>query len=93
MAAMPVLTSAHDAVLALFDLLPEDIDADADLVAGLLGVLQAEAARLLDELETAGDNVDDGRRAVRSSRSSPRSPTASRAPTRSASPRSATLSP
>jgi hypothetical protein len=54
MAAMPVLTSAHDAVLALFDLLPEDIEADADLVAGLLGVLQAEAARLLDQLETAG---------------------------------------
>jgi predicted ArsR family transcriptional regulator len=37
------------------DWLPEDGDADAKVVADLLGIPEAEAARLLDELETAGD--------------------------------------
>jgi DNA-binding IclR family transcriptional regulator len=54
---MAVLTPAHDAVLALLDWLPEDVEADAQVVAGLLGIPEAEAARLLDELETAGDLV------------------------------------
>ena len=49
---MPVLTPSHDAVLALLDALPEG--ADAERVAELLGVPEAEAMRLLDELETAG---------------------------------------
>jgi hypothetical protein len=48
-------TPAHDAVLALLDGLPEDVEVDAGLVAGLLGVPQAEGARLLDKLEAAGD--------------------------------------
>jgi len=52
---MVALTPAHDAVLARLDWLPEDIAADAELVAHLLGVAEAEAARLLDELEAAGD--------------------------------------
>jgi len=43
------------AVLARIDWVHEDVEADAELVAGLLGVPEAEAARLLDELETAGD--------------------------------------
>jgi DNA-binding IclR family transcriptional regulator len=51
---MAVLTPSHDAVLALIDGLPEDVEADAGLVATLLGVPEAEAARLLDELEAAG---------------------------------------
>jgi DNA-binding IclR family transcriptional regulator len=51
------LTPAHDAVLALLDWLPEDVEADAGLVADLLGVPEAEAAQLLDELEAAGDLV------------------------------------
>jgi hypothetical protein len=55
MASMVTLTPAHSAVLALLDWLPEDIEADAELVAHLLGVPEAEAARLLDELEAAGD--------------------------------------
>jgi len=55
MASMVTLTPAHNAVLALLDGLPEDIEADAELVALLLGVREAEAARLLDELEAAGD--------------------------------------
>jgi hypothetical protein len=41
------------AVLARIDWLHEDVEADAELVAYLLGI--AEAARLLDELEAAGD--------------------------------------
>jgi DNA-binding IclR family transcriptional regulator len=50
-----VLTPSHDAVLALLDLLPEGAVADAELVAELLRVPEPEAARLLDELEAAGD--------------------------------------
>jgi hypothetical protein len=49
------LTPAHDAVLALLDGLPEDVEANAGLVAGLLGVPQAEGAPLLDKLAAAGD--------------------------------------
>jgi hypothetical protein len=45
----------HDAVLALLDWLPEDVEADAEVVGDLLGIPEAEAARLLDELEAAGD--------------------------------------
>jgi DNA-binding IclR family transcriptional regulator len=52
---MAALTPAHNAVLALLDWLPEDIEANAERVAHLLGVPEAEAARLLDELEAAGD--------------------------------------
>jgi DNA-binding IclR family transcriptional regulator len=52
---MAALTPTRDAVLALLDWLPEDRDADATLVAELLRIPEAEAARLLDELEAAGD--------------------------------------
>jgi hypothetical protein len=52
---MAALTPAHDAVLALIDWLPEDVEVDAELVADLLRLPEAEAARLLDELEVAGD--------------------------------------
>lgn len=45
---------AHDAVLALLDWLPEDVAPDAELVAELLNVPEAEALRLLEELEVAG---------------------------------------
>lgn len=51
---MPVLTPAHDAVLALLDWLPEDAEPTAELVAGLLRIPEAEAARLLEDLEAAG---------------------------------------
>jgi hypothetical protein len=51
---VPDLTPAHAAVLALLDWLPEDVEPDAALVADLLGVLETEATRLLDELEAAG---------------------------------------
>jgi DNA-binding IclR family transcriptional regulator len=49
------LTSFHEAVLRLLDWLPEDVDADAALVAQLLRIPEAEALRLLEELEEAGD--------------------------------------
>jgi DNA-binding IclR family transcriptional regulator len=52
---MAPLTPAHDAGLALLDWLPEDVEADAEVVADLLGIPEAAAARLLDELEAAGD--------------------------------------
>jgi DNA-binding IclR family transcriptional regulator len=52
---MAALTPAHDAVLALLDWLPEDAVADPELIAELLGVPEGQAARLLDELEAAGD--------------------------------------
>jgi DNA-binding IclR family transcriptional regulator len=52
---MAALTPAHDAVLALLDWLPENVEADAEVVADLLGIPEAEAARLQDELEAAGD--------------------------------------
>ena len=52
---MAALTPAHDAVLALLDWLPEDVEADAEVVGDLLGIPEAEAARLVDELEAAGD--------------------------------------
>jgi predicted ArsR family transcriptional regulator len=52
---MAVLTPAHDAVFALIDWLPENVEADAKVVADLLGIPEAAAARLLDELEAAGD--------------------------------------
>jgi DNA-binding IclR family transcriptional regulator len=45
---------AHDAVLALLDWLPKDVAPDAELVAELLNVPEAEALRLLEELEVAG---------------------------------------
>ena len=45
---------AHDAVLALVAWLPEEAEADAVLIAHLLGVPETEAAKLLDELEAAG---------------------------------------
>src|SRR4029453_13198042 len=48
-------TSGHDAVLALLDWLPEDVDADAEVVADLLRIPEAEAARLLAVLEENGD--------------------------------------
>jgi hypothetical protein len=48
-------TAAHDAVLALLGSLPAHCDADAALVAGVLGWPEPEVARLLDELEAAGD--------------------------------------
>jgi DNA-binding IclR family transcriptional regulator len=48
-------TPAHDAVLGVLDSLPEDCEADAELVAQLLGWPEPEVARLLDELEAAGD--------------------------------------
>jgi DNA-binding IclR family transcriptional regulator len=48
------LTPAHDAVLAVIDWLPDGVAADAALVAKLLDVPEAEAARLLDQLEAAG---------------------------------------
>jgi DNA-binding MarR family transcriptional regulator len=51
---MSVLTPSHDAVLALLDWLPADTDATAALVAELLAISEAEAARLLDDLEAAG---------------------------------------
>jgi len=51
---MAVLTPSHDAVLALLDWLPEDVEADAELVADLLRIPEGEALRLLDELEAAG---------------------------------------
>jgi DNA-binding IscR family transcriptional regulator len=51
---MATLTPAHDAVLALIDSLPQDVEADAERVADLLRVPEVEAARLLDELEAAG---------------------------------------
>jgi DNA-binding IclR family transcriptional regulator len=52
---MVVLTDTHHAVLALLDWLPDDVEADAEVVADLLGIPEAETARLLDELEAAGD--------------------------------------
>ena len=51
---MPDLTSAHEAVLALLDALPAGSVVDAEEVADLLDVSEAEATRLLDELEAAG---------------------------------------
>jgi DNA-binding IclR family transcriptional regulator len=41
-------------VLALLDWLPADTDPTAELVAELLAIPEAEAARLLDDLEAAG---------------------------------------
>lgn len=46
--------AANDAVLALLDWLPEDVAPDAELIAELLNVPEAEALRLLEELEVAG---------------------------------------
>jgi hypothetical protein len=43
------------AVLARIDWLHEDVEADAKVVADLLRIPEAEAARLLNELEAAGD--------------------------------------
>ena len=48
------IDGGHDAVLALLDWLPEDVAPDAELVAELLNVPEAEALRLLEELEVAG---------------------------------------
>ena len=52
---MPELTKAHGAVLRLLDWLPEDIEADEQLVATLLNIPESEALRLLEELEAAED--------------------------------------
>ena len=52
---MLTVTPAHDAVLALLNWLPKEVEADAEVVADLLGIPEAEAARLLDGLEAAGD--------------------------------------
>jgi DNA-binding IclR family transcriptional regulator len=54
------LTPVHDVVLSVLDSLPENVEADAALVADLLSVPEAEAARLLDDLEEAG-RVEDHR--------------------------------
>ena len=54
---MAALTPAHDAVLVLIDWLPDDVEADVEVVGDLLGIPEAAAARLLDELEAAGDVV------------------------------------
>lgn len=51
---MPDLTAAHDAVLAVLDWLSEDVVADAATVAEVLAISEAEAARLLEELEAEG---------------------------------------
>jgi DNA-binding IclR family transcriptional regulator len=51
---MPHLTRAHDAVLSLLASLHEDTAPDAELVAALLGIPEAEAMRLLEDLEAAG---------------------------------------
>lgn len=50
MSGMPVLTSAHDAVLAALDWLPDDIAADAAVVAQVLAIGETEAAQLLEDL-------------------------------------------
>ena len=51
---VPALTLAHDAVLAVVELLPEGMPASAVLVARAMGISEAAAERLLDELEAAG---------------------------------------
>ena len=51
---MPILGPVHDAVLAALDSLPDDVEAGAEVIAQVLAIPEAEAARLLDELETAG---------------------------------------
>jgi hypothetical protein len=48
------LTLAHDAVLAVVELLPEGMPASAVLVARAVGISEGAAERLLDELEAAG---------------------------------------
>jgi hypothetical protein len=53
-APRPGLDPGHHAVLQLIAWLPADADPDAELVAELLRIPDAEAARLLDELEAAG---------------------------------------
>jgi DNA-binding IclR family transcriptional regulator len=52
---VPELTKAHAAVLSLLDWLPDDAEADPELVAKLLNIPKSEALRLLEELEAAGD--------------------------------------
>jgi len=52
---MAQLTKAHEALLRLLLWLPEEIEADAELVGALLGIPQAEALQLLEELEETGD--------------------------------------
>ena len=54
MATVFALTPSHRAVLALFNRLPADVEIDAEVVADLLSIPEVEAARLLDDLETAG---------------------------------------
>jgi hypothetical protein len=44
------VTKAHEAVLRLLDRLPEEIEADATLVAALLRIPEAEVLRPLEEL-------------------------------------------
>jgi DNA-binding IclR family transcriptional regulator len=51
---VPTLTPTHDAVLAVLDWSPVDPEADAALVAEVLPIPEAEAVRLLEELEAAG---------------------------------------
>ena len=51
---MPALTLAHDAALAVVELLPEGMPASAVLVARAMGISEAAAERLLEELEATG---------------------------------------
>ena len=61
MPAAPVadLTLAQSAVLTVIDALPDGTVVDAALIAWLLEMPEAEAARRLDELVAAGHLVSD----------------------------------
>jgi hypothetical protein len=50
---VPIPGPAHDAILTVIDCLPPGTLISAALVAWLLGMSEAEAARLLDELVAA----------------------------------------
>jgi hypothetical protein len=52
--SVAALTPAHDAVLAVLDWLPDDVEADAAVVAQVLAIPEAEAVQFLEELEAAG---------------------------------------
>jgi hypothetical protein len=54
-ASVADLTEADAAVLRLLDWLPTDLEVDAELVAALLRIPEAEALRLLEDLERAGN--------------------------------------
>jgi DNA-binding IclR family transcriptional regulator len=51
---MSTLTPTHDAVLALIGRLPSDAEATAEMIPESLCIPEAEAARLLEDLEAAG---------------------------------------